>query len=162
MCFPLSLYFSEYFCFYEMSPFEISCGIISENPKKFMFLWIRQDSAQCCVLCDNKNIFLPVIRFYFLSLLQSLYSQSKSIVGCVEFALLFSFCNIVPVRKEFWFCPDALGISISQSETGMWCSDQSAVVTRHGQHSSMFAIGIVTLTLNFKWKVKGFVGTQRW
>ena len=75
-------------------------------------------------------------------------------MDCVEFALLFSFCNIVPVRKDFWSCLDALSISISQSEAEMWWSDQSEVFTRRGPHSSMFGIGIVTLTLNFKMKSK--------
>lgn len=108
------------------------------------------------MLCSvTINIYFCQLSGFIPCLCCNLYTASKPKMDCVEFALLFSFCNNVPVRKDFWSCLDALSISISsQSEAEIWWSDQSEVFTRRGPHSSMFGIGIVTLTLNFKMKSK--------
>ena len=105
------------------------------------------------MLCSvTINIYFCQLSGFIPCLCCNLYTASKPKMDCVEFALLFSFCNIVPVRKDFWSSLDALSISISQSEVKISWSDQSEVFIRQRPHSSMFGIGIVTLTLNFKMK----------
>ena len=125
------------------------------NKQSWYHNWKSSLSGWCCPCCFViiKAHFCQLSRF-ISCLCCNLYTASESKIGNIEFALLFSFCNILPVRKEFWSCLDALGISMSQSETGIWWFDQPGVFTRRCPHSSQFGIGIVTLTLNFKMKSK--------